>query len=81
MSEQSAEKAQQYVITDLSIDGVIPTYGDPHPERTPIGPFDSHEQAWEYAHQMQLRYGTGGGSVDVSLLHAPLVCPPGKEPS
>ncbi|MDQ6524302.1 hypothetical protein RB608_11855 [Nocardioides sp. LHD-245] len=64
---------QQFVITSLSIDGVQPTYVEPHPERTPIGPFPSREAAWDYARQMQLRHGTGGGSVEVAPLVAPAV--------
>lgn len=59
-----------YVITHLTIDDVVTTFGN-HPERTPIGPFDSREAAWEYAKRMQVKHGSGGGSVEV----APLVTP------
>lgn len=65
------EAGEQFVITSLCIDGVRPTFAEPHPERTPIGPFPSREAAWDYARQMQLRHGTGGGSVDVAPLVAP----------
>lgn len=61
---------QQFVITDLRIDDVLVTVSH-HPETTPIGPFDSREAAWDYAHHMQTKYGSGGGSVEVSRLHAP----------
>lgn len=61
----------KYVITSLSIEGVHVTFHDPHPERTPVGPFDSRERVWEYARQMQLRFGDGGGSVEVAPLLAP----------
>ena len=62
--------ARQYVITELRIDGLHQMFGD-HPESTPIGPFASREEAWAYAHAMQRRYGTGGGSVEVTVLTAP----------
>ena len=63
----------QYVIASLSIDGVHPTFAEPSPEATPIGPFPSREAAWDYARQMQLQHGNGGGSVEV----APLIAPSG----
>lgn len=63
--------SEQYVITDLSIDGVQVRLGDPIPERTPIGPFATRGDAWDYARRMQVRYGHGGGSVSVSVLHQP----------
>lgn len=67
--------SEQYVITELSIDGVVLKMSDPHPERTPIGPFASREEAWEYATWMQAAYGSGGGSVEVAPLHRPLTRP------
>ena len=70
-SEAHATEQAQYIIEELSIDGVMLTMCNPHPERTPIGPFDSREAAWEYAHWMQVEYGSGGGSVGVSPLHHP----------
>lgn len=74
LAEPEAETpGEQYVITSLSINGVVLTMSDVHPERTPIGPFNNRESAWEYARQMQLRHGNGGGSVEV----APLVRPGG----
>lgn len=75
--------AEQYVITSLSIDGVQPTYCEPHPERTPIGPFPTREGAWEYeyARQMQLRHDRGGGSVDLAPLVAPVTIPTEGDPS
>lgn len=74
MSAHEPKKAQ-YIITDLSISGVEVTYAEPHPEQTPIGPFGSREEAWDYAAWMQKTYGDGGGSVDVAPLHAPRSAP------
>lgn len=74
--DEDNPSGEQYVITSLNIDGVVLTFNDPHPERTPIGPFDSREAAWAYARRMQLRYGSGGGSAEV----APLIAP-GEPPS
>lgn len=65
--------AEQYVITELSISDVRLSLSMPRPEQTPIGPFDSREAAFEYAHEMQRRYGNGGGSVEVGLLVPPTV--------
>lgn len=59
-----------FIITELRIDGLHHMYGD-HPESTPIGPFASREEAWAYAHALQARYGTGGGSCEVSVLNPP----------
>ena len=65
-----------YVITELRIDGdglveVWDRYGSPNPERAPIGPFESREAALEYAHRLQIKYGTGGGSCEISPLVTP----------
>lgn len=66
-------RPQQYVITSLSIDEVILSMSDVHPETTPIGPFDSREAAWDHAALLQKAYGNGGGSVEVAPLHRPAV--------
>lgn len=65
-------QAVKFVITSLSIDEVR-LYNGNHPERTPVGPFDSREEAWDYATALQKKYGSGGGSVEVSPLHEPEV--------
>jgi hypothetical protein len=59
------------VITEISIGDVTRISSSFHPERTPVGPFDSREEAWEYARQIQIQYGNGSGSVEVSPLHPP----------
>ena len=62
----------KFVITDLSIDDVRVVHSRHHPEATPVGPFDSREEAWEYARAVQAKYGTGGGSVTVAPLIDPI---------
>lgn len=65
-------QAVKFIITEMNIDRLVRTWGDgKHPERTPVGPFDSREEAWDYAHAMQKKYGSGGGSVEVSPLYEP----------
>lgn len=64
-------RPEQFVITSLRIDDVVWAMCDQNPEATPVGPFDSRESAWEYARRMQLEFGSGGGSVEVSPLVAP----------
>ena len=64
----------KYVITELTIDGLQPqAWGAPHPESTPIGPFDTRAEANEYAHRAQSWFGNGGGSVMVAPLLEPKV--------
>ena len=67
---EAVPSAPLYVITELhlELDGPPPE-GEPHPERSPIGPFHSQIEALQYGSQLMAKYG--GGTMSVAPLYPP----------
>lgn len=73
MSEHQAE-FDQFVVTELAL--VLPhppPEDEPHPERTPVGPFPSREAADLWAESFVAKFG-GTGSWSVSPVYPPARC-------
>lgn len=63
--------ADQWVITELSLSlPEPPPENVEHPERVPVGPFDTRELAEEWASDLIARYG-GTGSFSVAPVRHP----------
>jgi hypothetical protein len=71
VSEQSADKdAGLWVVSELSLSlAEPPPEGEPHPETTPVGPFESREaaDAWAFAYVGKYR----SGSWSIAPLRSP----------
>ena len=65
------EPSGPYVVTELSLSGLTAEQAQgEHPERTPVGPFDTRAAADKWAHDYIGRFG-GSGSWSLAPIHPP----------